>query len=455
MITLLPKNLVALANILPETLYVVGGACRDFLIDGTLSKDIDLCSPITVMDLLPYLNDGEFNVIRFDEDLGYVKFRDNIAEYEFTSFRSEEYEFGGKHKPKSSAFTLDITLDAKRRDFKCNAIYYDIKKHEFTDPLDGIKDIKDRVLSTTRNPEKVLSEDGERLLRLARFSGELGFKIEKETFESAKRNAKNVSDISKPRIYKELNKMLHADDSHAFSPKDGHFVALVNLEKMRVLDYILPELALGRDMEQRKDYHDYDVLYHTLKSVLYSDRSIRLATLLHDIGKPYCKENFNSYCNHNLYGKKIAKRIMEEFCISKKEQERVCFLIENHMIDLDLKTGEKKARVFIVKNYEYMEDLYKIKLADYKGCKDGKEQTTPFEEKWRKITEKMKKEGCPFLIKDMDIESEELVKIGFEKKEIADVKEKLFFLAVEGRVENKKESLIMEAKRLKKRKTIN
>jgi tRNA nucleotidyltransferase (CCA-adding enzyme) len=277
-------------------------------------------------------------------------------------------------------------------------------------------------------------------MRLARFSAELNFTPTKEVLLGAKENALNITEISVERIYAEIKYILNSDKKYSFSNKNGHYEGLKILLKIGVLDYVLPELTLGKDMIQREDYHSYDVLEHSLRCVLYAPEEIRLAALLHDVGKPYCMQKYGKYHLHASVGKDIAKNILSRLKVDKKTSEKVLFLIENHMVDLDLKTKENKIRVFIVENREQIEDLLKLKQADYSACKDDL-STAPTIEKWRAIIEKMKKEKAPFSVKDLTITAKDLMELGISGKDLGQTLNYLLLESVKDPKVNEKEKL--------------
>ena len=334
------EKLKDLCDSLPAPLFAVGGIVRNFLIDGSISSDYDLAAAIPVSELERSVIDKGFEVLAVYPRTNTLVFKIDGEKHEYTAFRKESYKKGGVHTPETVEFTTDIVEDAKRRDFKCNAIYYDIKKDELVDPLGGIDDVKNRVLDTVDEPEKVFSHDGLRLMRLARFCGELNFKPTNSVLEAATKFSDNVKDISPERIFDELKKILISDKKYAFSNKFGHYEGIKLLEKTRVLDKIIPELTLGRGMAQRKDYHNFDVLEHSLKTLLYAEENIRLTALLHDVGKPYCMIKTGQFYKHDLEGEKIALKILDRLKADNKTKREVAFLIKYHMLDMDLKMRE-------------------------------------------------------------------------------------------------------------------
>ncbi len=445
MIKFLPKNLIALAKSLSQPLYVVGGFCRNFLIDQTISNDIDLSSSVCIDEISEQLEQFGFKTVTEIKRTGTLIFFDGKRTYEFTNFRKEEY-VGGEHTPYKTTLTKDIFEDALRRDFKCNAVYYDIKNEKFVDPLGGIEDINNRILDTATDPKKVFCHDGLRLMRLARFVGELDFTPTEEVLLGANTYAENIKEISAERIFAELKKILVSDFRYPFSSKEGHYKGLKILEKTRVLDLILPELTEGRNMAQRADFHLYDVLEHSLRTVLYAEPSIRLSALLHDVGKPYCMNRDGCYHLHFKEGERIADDILRRLKADKKTREFVKFLVREHMVDLDLKMKEKKIRRYIVKNHKRFSSLMDIKQADFRASLE-KHEIAPTVLKWQGIYCKMNLDGTPFSLKDLKISAQDLLELNFKEKEIGKELEKLFELAVENPEKNNYQALIKIAEK--------
>ncbi len=446
----LSKNLISLAKSLSLPIYVVGGFVRNFLISGLISDDIDLASAVGLEELLPALKENGFTVVAEYKRTGTVVFSDGKQKYEFTAFRTDSYELGGKHVPEKISFTKDVTEDALRRDFKCNAVYYDIAKGQIVDPLNGINDIKNKVLDTVKSPGEVFSHDGIRLMRLCRFASELDFTPTKSVIEGATSNAKNIDDIPAERIYTELKYILNSDKKYPFSDKRGHYNGLKLMSKIKVLDRIFPELTLGRNMLQRKDFHNYDVLEHSLRCVLYAPDKLRLEALLHDVGKPFCMKNYGKFHLHGLEGINIAKEILERLKVDKKTAESVIFMVKNHMFDLDLKAKENKVKLFIVKNFDKIDDLLKIKQADYSACKDDL-SIAPTVKKWTEIIEKMRFNNTPFNLKELAISAKDLIELGYSGVKIGKVLDFLLDKAIIDPSINEKEKLINIAQKQKSR----
>lgn len=444
--TLFSQKIIEFAKKFKYPIYAVGGFVRNYLVSGMISEDIDLASSISADELVLRLKENGFNVLSTYKRTGTIVFSDGENRYEYTSFRTESYLKGGTHLPQSVSFTDDIYKDALRRDFKCNAVYMNISTGEIVDPLGGVLDIKNRVLDTTKSPREVFSNDGLRLLRLARFMGELAFTPTLQVIEGAKEYKDNIKDVSSERILDELKKILVSDTKYSFSDKRGHYNGLKLLEEIGVLEIILPELYLGKGIEQRKDFHNYDVLEHSLRTVLYADKSIRLTALIHDIGKPSIYVKTGKFFGHEIEGEIVAKSVLKRLKLDNKSIDISLRLIRFHMLDLDGKMGEVKIKKFIAKNLDILDKLLLLKQADFSACKDDLSLCSTVK-KWKEIYAKMVKENTPFSIKDLKISAKELIELGFAKLDIKNEQQRLLNLAIEDSSLNEKERLINIAKR--------
>ncbi len=210
-------------------LFVVGGFVRDHLL-GVRSTDIDICSELDVYAVKKLLLNTDFEVLDKNLRLGTLFIKTKCETYEYTAFRSDSYACRGEHSPVGVASTTDILVDATRRDFLVNAIYFDIIASKIVDPLGALADIDDCTISTTRQPKDVFSEDGLRLLRLARFAGYTGFKVDSDTLIGARDNAHMVSAIAPERIAGEIKKILDLEETEL-----GQKQKLPHVSAMRLL----------------------------------------------------------------------------------------------------------------------------------------------------------------------------------------------------------------------------
>ena len=183
------KELSKLFNENGKQLYIVGGYVRDSYlgIQSVVRDDIDLCSNVTPTIFKKILKDTKFSFKPLNEKFGVFEINGK-RRYEFACFRHEIYE-DESHSPTSVEFINDLEEDARRRDFRINAIYYDIENGSFNDPLGGLEDLKDRKITTVKVPKIVFNDDPERILRLIRFACSLGLNIPEEEWFYAKQNA--------------------------------------------------------------------------------------------------------------------------------------------------------------------------------------------------------------------------------------------------------------------------
>ncbi len=204
------NNLKKLATALDGKLYIVGGYVRNAIM-GMASDDIDICSPFLSEEVQERCKEIGLKTKVINAKLGTLLVSTNDGEnYEYTPFRRENY-IKGNHLPESVEFVDDILVDAKRRDFTCNTIYYNVLSGKIFDPYNGKADIENKVLRCIETPLFVFSSDGLRLLRMVRFACELGFKIDAKTFKTASEMVYQLRSITAERKLMELNKIVVAD----------------------------------------------------------------------------------------------------------------------------------------------------------------------------------------------------------------------------------------------------
>ena len=208
-----PKSLLNLSKLFPVDLYIVGGYVRNQLL-GIKNDDIDICSSLTLDRVEELLSESDFKFKLKSKTLGTATISKGDEKFEYTTFRRDFYPNNGQHSPERVEFVESIEEDAKRRDFTCNAIYYDIRYDRLIDFYNGKVDIEKRILRTVETPDVVFSHDGVRILRLFRFQCELNFKIDKETLEGAFKYKENLRDISGERLVYEITRILHSSSAY-------------------------------------------------------------------------------------------------------------------------------------------------------------------------------------------------------------------------------------------------
>ena len=177
-------NLLELAKIFKKnnsTLYIVGGYVRDYLI-GKNPFDIDICSRLKIEEVEDILKDTSFNFKVKNKSFGTAQIECDGEIYEYTCFRSEIYKNIGAHSPKTVTFVSSVVLDARRRDFYINSLYYNILEKEVLDPLcRGLKDLEDKKINVIEAKPHKFCEDATRIIRMFKFGVLLNFEIENLT----------------------------------------------------------------------------------------------------------------------------------------------------------------------------------------------------------------------------------------------------------------------------------
>ena len=217
------KNLIKLAKIFPVELYIVGGYVRNRVM-SIKDTDVDLCSKLKLDEVEEILKGTKFQFKLKNKILGTALICIDNEYYEYTTFRRDTYPDGGAHSPEKVKFIDSIEEDAKRRDFTCNALYYDIKNDKIIDFYNGVEDIKTKTLRAIGNPDEVFAHDGVRILRLFRFECELNFKIDKTTLLSAYKYKDNLRDISGERLIHEITCIFHAHDKYPDIAKPNSYM---------------------------------------------------------------------------------------------------------------------------------------------------------------------------------------------------------------------------------------
>ncbi len=398
---------------LGENVYVVGGYVRNSLC-GYACTDIDIAGPIPALALnLP----PHSTMSMVNHRMGTAQIVCDGVKYEYTPFRVEVYNPGGEHTPAKVSFTTDLYADAQRRDFCCNAIYYHVGRDEIIDPMDGVRDVEQKILRGCN--KHVFESDGLRLLRLVRLAAELEFKIEGETARSAKANSDMLADITSERKRTELDKILYADTVNGV--KNAQYRGLRLLKQLDLWKNLIPELVACDGLSQPEQYHKYDVLEHSFRCVLNAPpvHNLRLAALLHDVGKSYCMKNFGNFYGHEKSSGIAARIILNRLRYPNDVIEQVVRLCNLHMYDMRGDARESKVRVFVAKNFDILDKLVALIRADKlaTGMADSEEVLKPH--RFEIVRDEMLKDGAPILKKSLRISGKDLADMGFESEAIS------------------------------------
>ncbi len=425
-------ELKRLAKLFPpeRPLYAVGGCVRDEIL-GREVFDIDLTSACLQEEAEKYAKAAGMRVLLGSKRLGTVMIKGEKS-YEYTPFRVDSYPAGsGVHKPASVRFTEDIEEDARRRDFTVNALYYDILGGDTLDLLGGKADLDARLLRAVDDPRRVLGEDGLRIMRLYRFVAVLGFSAEEKTAAAAREMSGLLGDIAPERIRVELDKLLAGE--HAAEGLRG----LIGCGAMRV---IMPEFCENIGVKQDPAFHMYDVDEHILRTVEYAPPRLRLAALLHDIGKGRCVREEGNMYRHAQVSAQMAEEIMTRLRYSKEQTRRTVRLVAAHMTDMRGDMRESKLRRFVAKNADIIDDLTELIIADARAACGNADREKCL--RIARLRDKMQKEGVPFGVGELAINGNDVMAFGYKGEEIGKVLNELFDLCLRGEKKNERKILL-------------
>lgn len=361
----LPEDVKKIFNIFDREwtpIYLVGGCVRDMLL-GTTPKDYDFTveTPPENIENILRLYHIPFNAM--SAKYGTIVARIGNEEYEITSTRKEADYVDNRH-PEEVIFGVSIEEDLKRRDFTINAMAMD-SKGNIIDSFDGNKcfDMENHLIKTVGNPETRFKEDPLRIMRALRFSITKGFQLDAPTQKAMVDCKDMLNNISKERITAELRKILTAGvDIQPY---------FANSDMMKIIKVIIPELEPCMHFEQHNKYHHQDVYNHILSVVdnCKTDKfEIKLAALLHDIGKPQTyvtdAEGWGHFYGHAKVSRDIAETVIDErLSLTAREKDLVLALVEHH--DMEVHVTEKCARRMLNKfDRDFLSDFCILRQAD-------------------------------------------------------------------------------------------
>ncbi|HUB42389.1 MAG TPA: CCA tRNA nucleotidyltransferase [Streptosporangiaceae bacterium] len=334
----LADELGALFAAAGHELALVGGPVRDVFI-GRRAGDFDLTTDAPPDRVLEITRGWADQVWTIGIDFGTVGLRKGSSIFEITTYRSERYDRTSR-KPEVE-YGESLEADLSRRDFTVNAMAARLPGHQLVDPFGGLTDLQHRLLRTPGTPEASFTDDPLRILRAARFTAQLGFTVVPGVREAMTRLAALVAppQVSAERVEGELTKLL-------LSPLPGGPAAgIALLVETGVADEVLPEVAALR-LEADEHFRHKDVYQHSLtvltqaieledKYGLQPDIVLRLAALLHDIGKPRTRSKLPdgrvAFHHHEVVGAKMARKRLAALRYRKEIVADVSRLVELHL----------------------------------------------------------------------------------------------------------------------------
>ena len=343
--------------------YIVGGSLRDALL-GRPADDWDLAT-----DALPEQTQALFPDAVYENKFGTVAVRRRRHEYQITTFRSD-HDYADFRRPHRVEFGTSLEADLARRDFTVNAMAWGSAPDggsttgaepqvALVDPFGGRADVTRRVLRAVGDPATRFEEDALRMVRAIRLAATLDFSVEPETLAAIRDHAPLVAHLSGERIAAELGKLLAAERPS---------VGLRLLADTGLLDTISPELASQRGVVQNK-IEGEDLWHHTLRTVDATPAHpvIRLAALVHDIGKPATQADGHFY-GHETVGAELARKLLERLHEPRIVTERVSHLVRQHMFKYEAGWSDSAVRRFIGKvGRDVLDELFALREADNIG----------------------------------------------------------------------------------------
>lgn len=428
----IPKDATYIIDTLNENgfdAYIVGGCVRDTLL-GNIPKDWDITTNAQPEDVKLLFD----KIIETGLKHGTVTAVINNCNYEITTFKAPPFNS-----------TTTLKEDLGLRDFTINAMAYH-PKEGIIDPFSGILDMQKSIIRAVGLPKDRFCEDPLRMLRAVRFGSILGFEIDSSTLLSIKENCKLIERVSQERIRDELSKILT-------SKRPMNFVIL---KETGLLKYILPEFDRCFDTEQNHPYHIYNVAIHSLQTVssIEKNLALRWTMLLHDIGKPVVKttdqKGIDHFYGHPEKSVHISEKIMKRLRFDNKTMDRVLSLIKHHdrRIEPSYKSVRKAASIV---GKDVFLDLLKVQEADKKG--QNPQYLDARLEKLNKIRKALfdiEKNGQILTLKDLAINGDDLISLGFEQgQKIGTILKKLYSLVLDDPEMNTREKLMEAVRNMK------
>lgn len=370
-----PPEVAELAEIFHAAgfeLALVGGSVRDVLL-GRRSTDVDFATSAHPDDTEALLKKWTSATWDMGRDFGTIGGRKGDLVAEITTYRADEYD-GATRKP-VVAFGDSLEGDLARRDFTINAMALRVPSGEFVDPYGGLDDIAGGLLRTPIDADVSFGDDPLRMMRAARFASQLSFDIEPATFAAMARLAERIDIVSAERVRDELTKLLLG-----VNVREGLRV----LVESGLAERVLPELpALKLEIDEH--HHHKDVYEHTLTVVEQAidletddegavpspDLVLRLAALLHDIGKPPTRRlepgGGVSFHHHEVVGAKMAGRRLKALKFDKETIKAVTLLVELHLRFHgygEARWSDSAVRRYVTDAGEQLERLHRLTRAD-------------------------------------------------------------------------------------------
>ena len=416
--------------------YAVGGCVRDALL-GRQPQDWDIttnAAPAQVKALFRRTVDTGLQH-------GTVTVMLDKTGYEVTTYRIDGVYEDGRH-PKEVRFTASLSEDLMRRDFTINAMAYN-GTDGLVDLFDGIGDLRRGIVRCVGVPKERFTEDALRMMRVIRFSAQLGFAIEQGTLAAVRALASTIQRISVERIQMELLKTITS--AHPMNMRLFYETGLSR--------YFLPEWDAMMETKQNNPHHCYSVGEHVLHSLALvpQDKALRLAMLFHDVAKPLCRKQdeagVDHFHGHPQESAQMAEQILRRLKFDNETISRVCSLVRWHDDNPPLTARNVRRAIYRIGEAQYPA-IFAVKRADIGAQSDYKKDekfryVDDYEALYREIVMK----GDCLSVKGLAVNGADLIAAGVPQgKTIGAYLRRLLELVLEEPRRNEKDFLMEQVK---------
>ena len=413
--------------------YLVGGCVRD-LLRGVEPHDWDICT-----SALPEETEGCFagqRIIETGLKHGTVTVLVKGEPYEITTYRTEG-PYSDSRRPDYVRFVPELTEDLARRDFTMNSIAMDLDGN-LRDPFGGADDIKAGLIRCVGKPDQRFQEDGLRVMRALRFAAVFGYEIEKCTARAVHENRAMLDRVAAERINAELRKLLV-----------GQSIGDILRQYPDVFCQFWPQLGPLVTLEQHNPWHCWGGWEHTIRAVeaAPADVTLRLAMLLHDIGKPACKstdeQGIDHFYGHPAVSAQMANEMLRALKFDNKTRERVVLLVERH-------DAQPPPRSQVIRRWlnrlgpEAFFQLLEVKRADSMGQDPEKvrDRLAELDEIRAKAEQILAEKQC-LTLKDLAVDGRDVIAAGIEPgPEVGRVLNGLLERVLNGEIPNERKTLL-------------
>ncbi|TFG77398.1 MAG: CCA tRNA nucleotidyltransferase [Thermodesulfobacteriales bacterium] len=339
--------------------FCVGGCARDTLL-GIEPKEYDIttsATPEEVSEIFPH-------TVPIGVSFGVILVITGKYQFEVATFRKDQSYTDGRH-PDKVIYSSEEQEDVRRRDFTINGMLYDPIEEEVIDYVDGIRDIKSKIVQTIGDPYERFNEDKLRMMRAIRFSSRYNFELNLDTFLAIEKLAADITQVSSERIRDEITKIITQSNP-------GHGLNMLSVSGL--LKYILPDVEIMTGVEQPPEFHpEGDVFIHTclVLDKLHKNQAgvvspeLAIGALLHDVGKPptFSVSDRIRFNGHDKLGADMSKKICRELKFSNKQIEVIYALIRDHLKFKDV-FNMKKSTLKRFIGMPHFEEHMALHLAD-------------------------------------------------------------------------------------------